>query len=154
MTVAVEGLGPLEWVDDFAWYRSGPVVVPVLGGRSCRFLLEGYDEDPAPAEFHAAVRTFLAADASVLRAASDIVFAYYLDIVDGVPPQYAPPVVAGPAVVWEHVTIGDQVEVARHGRHGPVTVSVECECSWEPEHGLELRFAGGAAVTWAGQYGH
>jgi len=47
------------------------------------------------------------------------------------------------------------VSVQRDGPGEPVYVSVECECSWEPEHGLQLVFRGGARVTKVGPYdGH
>jgi hypothetical protein len=41
------------------------------------------------------------------------------------------------------------------GRDQRVYVSVECECDWEPEHGLQIVFRDGATVTKVGPYdGH
>ncbi|WP_420847686.1 DUF6985 domain-containing protein [Natronosporangium hydrolyticum] len=41
------------------------------------------------------------------------------------------------------------------GRDQRVYVSIECECAWEPEHGLQIVFRDGAAVTKVGPYdGH
>lgn len=38
---------------------------------------------------------------------------------------------------------------------GPVTASAECECSWEPEHGLQLVFRGGRTISKVGPFdGH
>jgi hypothetical protein len=49
--------------------------------------------------------------------------------------------IAGPDDVLDHVTVGP----GGHGAAGAVRrcrvyVSVECECDWEPEHGLQIVF--------------
>lgn len=60
-----------------------------------------------------------------------------------------------PDVVFEHVTFGGEATVVRHGRDGRVYVSLECECDWEPEHGLQIVFRDGRAVTKVGPHnGH
>ena len=61
-----------------------------------------------------------------------------------------------PGELWRHVEIGDQPVVARraHGDKG-VYISLECNCDWEPEHGLQLVFKDGRAVCKVGPFdGH
>jgi hypothetical protein len=54
--------------------------------------------------------------------------------------------------VWNHLTVGPEAIVQRDDR---VYVSVECECDWEPEHGLQIVFRDGRTVTKVGPYnGH
>jgi hypothetical protein len=48
MTMEISGLGPVTRDDEFGWYQSQPIAVPVLGGQMCRIIVEGYDDDPDP----------------------------------------------------------------------------------------------------------
>jgi hypothetical protein len=61
--------------------------------------------------------------------------------------------IAGPEEVFDHVRFGE-ITVERDGPEGdgPVFVSVECECAWEPEHGLQIVFREGRSVTKVGPY--
>lgn len=155
MTVEVPGLGPVAWEDEYDWHVSEPVTVAALDDVTARIFLEGYDDDPAPDEVHAALRTFLTMDAAALHAAAVPVFEYYRETVELVgfdDPDEPMPVIADPDRVWEHVRIGDEVTVGRSPRDGRVYVSVECECAWEAEHGLQIVFRDGATVTKVGPY--
>lgn len=136
------------------WYSSAPVPVAVLGGGEFRFLAVGYDEDAHPAEFFRAVATFLALDVPAMHAATGAVFAYYRDVAEMCAAGGYPCVaVARPEDVWRHVRPGPEPTVQRAG--GRVYVSVEAECDWEPEHGLQIVFRDGAVVTKVGPYdGH
>ena len=136
------------------WYSSVPVPVAVLGGGQFRFVAAGYDDDAHPADFFRAVATFLALDASALHAATGAVFAYYRDVAEMCAAGGYPCVeITRPGDVWLHVRPGPEPTVERAGDR--VYVSVECECAWEPEHGLQVVFADGAVVTKVGPYdGH
>ncbi|WP_229076270.1 hypothetical protein [Actinoplanes sp. DH11] len=150
----IPGLGTVVEDADLGWHMSEPVPVPVLGGAACRFALEGYDDDPAPEDFHAAIRAFRALDRAALDAAAPSIYAYYRDVLDdgGDDPVH----IDGPDRVLDHVQLGDEPHVSRDeygDKH--VYVSVECECDWEPEHGLQIVFRDGAEVTKVGPYdGH
>jgi hypothetical protein len=82
--VEIPGLGPVVLDAEFGWYRSSPTPIAVLGGAPCRIVVEGYDDDPAPEDFHAAIRTFLALDPSVLAASAASIYACYRDVMDDV----------------------------------------------------------------------
>ena len=143
--------------DEFEWLVSRPVPVHAFGDAALPFVVEGYEDDPAPDDFHVAIRTFLALDRAVLAAAGPAVFEYYRSIAkECADHQEDFPRIAGPEHVWDHVSLDrHDVQVMRDSEDGLVYVSVECECSWEPEHGLQLVFRGGARVTKAGPYdGH
>lgn len=141
--------------DELGWYLSGEIVVPVLDGTVCMFAVEGYDDDPAPEDFHAAIRTFRALDRSALEAAVPYIWAYYRDIsTDGADEWTVE--IESPADVLEHVRFVELVTVSRDPwGEGHVHISVECECDWEEEHGLQLVFRDGAEVTKVGPFdGH
>ncbi|MFC8721210.1 DUF6985 domain-containing protein [Kitasatospora sp. NPDC057198] len=153
----IPGLGPVTADADSGEHVSPPLPVPVLGGARCRFVVLGYGDDHAEADFETAVRTFLELDESALRAASAPVFQYYLDVRAALGDDAVPVTVTDPDDVWSHVRPGDEVTVQREDAHGDrqVYVSVECECAWEPEHGLQLVFRRGESVTKAGSFdGH
>ena len=155
----IPGLGQVVEDTELRWYRSGPVVVPVLGGALCHIVVDGYDEDHRKDDFHEAIRTFLALDPSALTVASPSIFAYYRDVMDDVMAEgdmdwYVE--IEGPHDVLNHVQLGNQPTVSRDA-HGDrrVYVSLECECDWEIEHGLQIVFRDGRAVTKVGPYdGH
>ncbi|WP_245908495.1 DUF6985 domain-containing protein [Pseudosporangium ferrugineum] len=154
--VQIPGLGMVVEDGDLGWYYSAPIPVAVLGGTACRFVLDGYDNDPVPEDFHAAIRTFRALDRSALGAATSSIFAYYRDVMDearadGGDQWYVE--VDSPHEVLDHVRLGNEPTVSRDpygDRH--VYISVECECDWEPEHGLQIVFRDGATVTKVGPY--
>ena len=133
------------------WYSSEPVPVAVLGGGEVRFLAPGYEDDEHPADFFRAVATFLALAERALHAATDAVFTYYTDVAEMCAAGGYPCVaIDRPGDVWRHVRPGPEPTVERYG--GRVYVSVEAECDWEPEHGLQIVFSDGAAVTKVGPY--
>lgn len=155
----IPGLGPVVADADLGWYRSDPIPVPVLNGASCRFVVDGYDGDPSPEDFHAAIRAFLALDRSALTGAAPSIFDYYRDVMADVvaagdDDRYV--AIEGSDQVLDHVRFGVEPTVVRDAygdRH--VYISLECECDWEPEHGLQIVFRDGAVVTKVGPYdGH
>jgi hypothetical protein len=120
-------------------------------------LVDGYDEDLVKDEFHAVINTFLALDESALRAAAPWVFDYYQHVVAGLNIDDDWYVwISGPHEVWNHVRVGHEVMVRRNpSGDRRVYVSVECECDWEPEHGLQVVFREGRTVNKVGPYdGH
>jgi hypothetical protein len=153
--VDITGLGPMTRMDELGWYRSEALPIPALGGAMCQIVLDGYDDDPDSDEVHAAIHTFLSMDDSALRAAAPAIFEYYRYITEAVIDDddmdwYVE--VTDPDDVWNHIEVGPYAIVRRDGR---VYVSVECECDWEPEHGLQIVFRDGRTVTKVGPYnGH
>ncbi|WP_410646331.1 DUF6985 domain-containing protein [Amycolatopsis sp. cmx-4-54] len=155
----IPGLGQVALDTEFGWYRSQPLAVPVLGGALCSIVLEGYDDDQRPGDFHEAIHTFLTLNPSVLVAATPAIFAYYRDVMNELVAAGDEAVVVevdGPHSVLDHVRLGDEPIVSRDvygDRH--VYVSLECECDWEPEHGLQIVLRDGRSVTKVGPYdGH
>jgi hypothetical protein len=155
----IPGLGTVAKDAALGWYRSAPISVRILGDIACRFVVDGYDDDPAQEDFHAAIRAFLALDRAAVEAAAPAIYAYYRDVMDDVLAAGDDGwcvEIGGPHDVLDYVRPGDEPMVKRDRRGDRrVYVSVECECAWEPEHGLQLVFRDGATVTKVGPYdGH
>ncbi|MGW6444376.1 DUF6985 domain-containing protein [Lentzea sp. NPDC055074] len=150
----IPGLGPVT-EDDYEGLASAPIPIPALGGIPLKFHVEGYPEDQAPQDFHAAIQTFLALDHRALEAAAPAVFDYYQHMYEVFGEGLDDfPRITSPAHVWNHVTF-DRHDVLVQRDNGSVYISLEAECEWEVEHGLQVVFRDGARVTKVGPYdGH
>lgn len=148
----IPGLGNVTLDPELYGYASDPVPIPVLGGTSCRIIIEGYDDDPDREEIHTAIRNFLSASPQVLRDAEPHLFQYYSDYREYVHGLE----IASPGGVWAHVHFGNEAVVSRRAYGDQrVYVSVEGECDWEEEHGLQVVFEEGARVSKVGPFdGH
>jgi hypothetical protein len=131
--------------------------VPVLGGKACWIVVSGYDDDPRKDEFHTAIANFLRIPPSVLKEAESYVFRYYQNCNSNWEPddnEYVS--IESPSDVWSHIQLGSEPNVRRraYGDKG-IYVSLECNCDWEPEHGLQIVFKNGLRVNKVGSYdGH
>lgn len=150
----IPGLGNVTADDEYGWLYSEPIEVAALGGETCDIVLEGYEEDANKEDFHAAIQAFLAAGPEMLKAAERHVFRYYQDMIQSWDPQHeAYVVINAPADVWKHVQLGNEPMFSRnHAGDKGVYVSLECNCDWEPEHGLQLVFRNGATICKVGPY--
>jgi len=134
---------------------SAPVELPILGGNKCRFLLEGYIEDSAKPEIDGAIASFLSASFETLNAAAPHIYQYYQDIRTICTPDDDFPLIHSSSDVWAHVQFGKEAYVSRRTKDGAVYISLECNCDWEPEHGLQIVFKDGHVVNKIGPYdGH
>ncbi len=134
-----------------------PIRVPMLGRDKRTIVLQGYEDDPKKGEFHAAIKNFLAGDRTVLERASKHVYRYYLDVKEGVDDdEEGFPRIKTAATVWKRVQLGAEPSVRRrHYGDKKIYVSLECNCDWEPEHGLQLVLKNGRSITKVGPYdGH
>ena len=65
-------------------------------------------------------------------------------------------IIATPSDLWKHIRLGASPVVSRrpYGDKS-VYVSLECECVWEEEHGLQIVFKNGLKVNKVGPFdGH
>ena len=153
----IPGLGSLIKDDQWAGYVSGPVSLPILGGIACRIILTGYDGDPRPDDFRTAVANLLRCPPSVLLDASQHIAHYCEDINsqrEAGDPELVP--FGTPEDLWRHVQLGTEIYFSRNDYlDQDIYASIECECDWEPEHGLQIVLHQGLKVTKVGPYdGH
>jgi hypothetical protein len=153
----MSGVGPLTLDEDLGWYYSPSVPASALGGVVGQIVVaEDYPADNDKDAVDRAVAAFLTSG-NALPAASTVVHAYYRDTVRLFREQgwdLDLPEIAEPASVWDHVSIGHEFHVERDAER-QVYVSVECECAWEREHGLQLVLLGGNTITKVGPFdGH
>ncbi|HPF41797.1 MAG TPA: hypothetical protein P5081_22730 [Phycisphaerae bacterium] len=129
---------------------SAYVSVPCFGGGQCRFILSGFLDDSAQDDFVVAIHNLLALDIDALRDAEPHVRAYRDDIGNLARANRIPRIKPNESI-WNHVTFGQEAWVERRSRLDKcVYVSIECGCSWEPEHGLQIVFRNGDAISKVG----
>jgi hypothetical protein len=151
----IPGLGTVTKDDRFGWYYSEPISVRVLGGKMCRIIVEGYEEDDDKQDYHTAITNFLSIDPSVLKEAEPHIFLYYEDIKKLADDEDVV-TIESPSGTWRHVTLGSEPMVTRraYGDKG-IYISLEGSCDWEQEHGLQIVFKNGLKVNKVGPYdGH
>jgi hypothetical protein len=139
----------------FESYWSNPLIVPMLG-RACRFALELYDEDPAKEDFLVAVKNFLSADRTVLQAAESHIYNYYKDcgsFWETGDEDF--PKIMSQKDIWKYAQLGGESIVSRRRKDNTIYISLECNCDWEQEHGLQIVFKNGLKVNKVGPFdGH
>ncbi len=149
-------LGKMTTNESLGWLISEPVAIPALGGTMCEIALEGYADDPAQEDFHVAVRNFLSITADVLKAAEGDLYRYYQDCNaywSEDDEEYL--AIATPEDIWKHVRFGFEAVVSRRSKDNIIYISLENNCDWEPEHGLQFVFKNGLRINKLGPYdGH
>lgn len=148
MTVTIPGLGTVT-NEESDWLVSEPVEVQPLGTR-CRFIIDGFTAS-YESSLAASVESFRdLTQADLKRQAGPHVWAYYRDFAThyGTDPGF--PSIPDASSVWDFVTFGNgEIWVQRDEEHW--YISIENECAWEPEHGLNLVFREGRQLVKVGQ---
>ncbi|MFK8029060.1 MAG: hypothetical protein AB8G18_02380 [Gammaproteobacteria bacterium] len=153
----ISGIGELAKDEDFDLHYSDEVDINVLGGSKCRIVLEGYDDDDNPDDFRAAIANFLSIEQSVLQEAEHYIYLYYEDCMrncDAEDEEFLQ--VSSAEDIWQYIRFGDEARFKRRAYgDNEIYVSLQCGCDWEYEHGLQIVFRNGLAVSKVGPFdGH
>jgi hypothetical protein len=140
------------------WVQSNLVRIHSLGGHHFRFVFEATTADHE-VKVASALQNVLRADLNLLANAEGHVFRYFQDTMRLLAEDAPALTVATAAEVWRYVEFGDSIHVHQEpgNRFVPagVYLSIECNCAWEEEHGLQLVFRDGLEVVKVGSYdGH
>lgn len=130
-------LGQLTWHAELAWWQSQPIAISLFDGATASIVLDAEGEDPfAPFadDVLAAARVFLALRESDRAEIEPHVWQEYTDIRDVIGEDC--PEIAR-ADIWKNVDLNG-VHIERRIKDDLVYVSIECNCEWEPEHGMQL----------------
>jgi hypothetical protein len=151
-------LGDITQDDGLEALATRELPVPIFGS-SCRFVFDDLEHDPRPEEVLAAAKNLLQAGPDVLASAAPHVMQYCNELLALLEEDERPMApLEKPAEVWPHVSFGDVLAVHRRqdgDSEDGVYVSMERNCDWEVEHGLQLVFRDGRRITKVGMYdGH
>ena len=158
--VNVPPIGPIAPHPDVdEWFISEPHQIKCLLGHVVQFVFDGYIDDYRKADYHRALQNLINLDSSVLAAVEPHVTQYCNEILDLYDHQDRPHVsIQQPSDVWKYVQFGTEMHVSRRAEgddEDGIYFSLECNCDWEPEHGLVLVLRDGLEFTKVGPYdGH
>lgn len=152
-TIRSQTLGPLERGDFDDWWKGASRPIPFLDGAVLEITYVAGDDDVAhgvPDDVDAAMAAFLALGNTDRLAISRLVHANcteFLDAVEYDEEDAALWAIETPDQIWSFVH-PDEIFIERRGRRDrDVYVSVQCNCDWEREHGLQLVFRRGRQLT-------
>ena len=133
---------------------SKPLAVGMLDNTECTFEFPWYFQEPAPEEIDTAVENFLSADKSVLMQSQDYIWNYYSDCYrDCITRDDQPLLLQSRDQVWDHIQFGNRIKVRRKG--DAIYLSMECECDWNIDDGLQIVFKRGEVISRISAYdGH
>ena len=153
----IAALGDLTRLDDQEdTLISRPLAIPLLFGARLPIEIEGYEIDPKPQDFVAAVTSLLACDDSVLEAAADALYAYSQDCAKLWAGDPGLAKVARREDAWRRVRFtGHPLVKRRVAGDRQIYVSIPAACDWAPRQGLQVVLKQGRRVTKLGPYdGH
>lgn len=125
------------------WLVSSEVEIPCLPGIRLPFVLERFEDDPAPAEFIAAIGKFLGLSVEDRNEATQCVFKNYSEFVDAVGEEDVNVDIGIPSDVWKHIQPSAVYVLRRYSGDKKVYVRITAECDWEQEHGLQIVYREG-----------
>jgi hypothetical protein len=137
--------------NDLAEWETEPVSLPLFGGRALPIRIpDDGNTGPLDEAVTNAVRRFVSLQAETLyeRAVLDVLLANFEENREFFSPSAKQP--ADARELWKLVTPID-VSIML-SRESTPSVVVECECEWEPEHGLQLVFNAGGQLRRISQY--
>ncbi len=145
--MVIPGIGIFKKDERFGELLSEPFILSILNNVESQVILEEYEQDENKEDFHIVISNFISAPFTVLEEAQNNIYKYYLDMkelwhregVELVPIQ-------SPNEIWAHIEFGSPVVTRRASGVAEVYVSIECSCSWEQEHGLQIVLKSGNKV--------
>jgi hypothetical protein len=155
--VNIPPIGDVEpHADVREWLISPPHPIRCLLGHVVQFVFEGYLDDPCKSDYHRAIQNLLELDSFALTAVAPYVAQYCNEISDLCGDDELPQIsIERPSDVWHYVQFGTELQVSRRAEgddEDGIYFSLECNCDWEPEHGLVLVVRDGRAFTRVGPY--
>ena len=146
-----KSLGALVHDPEDDAYRSKPVEIPALGNSLCTFVFYELDEETTefPEKFDKAIENFLALPPDWFQCASQYLREYYRDTVDQIGVENAT-LIPEDADIFDHVELGSEVLISWDFDEKDVFVSIESECDWEIEHGLQITIRHGNQLARVG----
>jgi hypothetical protein len=136
---------------------NGIIILGLTPDPRC-FIFEDYEDDGQKDDYHIAIANFLSSASEALKKSQGDIFKYYetmSDIYEEDDYDDYPKIESAEAI-WDYVHIGKEIYVSRRARKdNKIYLSIESECDWEPEHGLQIVFKEGLFVNKVGPYdGH
>ncbi len=113
----------------------------------CEFIIEGYQQDDQKSDFHNAICNFINLTDDDLKNTEPYIHQYYKDYFNLNHEREKVVQIQHPKEIWDFITPGFEIYISRR-YHGDkkIYISIECNCEWESDHGLQLVFRDGNQI--------
>jgi hypothetical protein len=134
------------------WLISPQTPIPYFGGIEMSFICDNYVKDNLTESraVESVVEGFLDLDESIREAESGRILENYSSVVDfwkDTPYPVKELDLSTPSEIWTYVD-PREIHIQRNTPgDDALYILIECECEWEPEHGLQLVFKQGRQLT-------
>jgi hypothetical protein len=151
-TITSAVIGPLRQSEDFDdWWSSEGVPIPFFNNLPMPVTFIGFGPEEAPkfiTEADEALKHFLKLAIPDRIRLSGIVYRNCLESLDGLDAHEQEKFRRiEEHDIWKQVFPKEVYLMRRPYKQHDMYVQVSCECSWEPEHGLQLVFRQGKKLT-------
>ncbi|MBO6517249.1 MAG: hypothetical protein JJ975_11925 [Bacteroidia bacterium] len=151
-TIHSKILGELTQDNQFGdWWYSKPIEILWLG---CKLKAVFIDFEPDHdksfiVEADSALDHFLNLEADYKSQTNGLIYDHFREFSSMVGAGYVPDELKGidKSEIWNFISPTQLLVSRRHRREQAVFINVTCECKWEEEHGLQLVFKKGKALT-------
>lgn len=153
-------IGILSQNDRFEdWWQSEPIIIPLVYEKLCVIFM-GFEPDLDEKfikEADKAMESFLQLDTEYKNQITNYVYNHFLKFKSLVGLEDIPIEMneIQESEIWNYITPSEILITRRPYNEPDIFINMTCECLWEQEHGLQLVFKKGKALTRvSGQDGH
>lgn len=150
----IDGIGDFELNMAYGWHYGPSFNIPAFSNHAFKFVIDDYENDDKD-KYSAAMKAIIKIDTETISQSNKHIFSYYRDTRDSIGEDEGFPIIQSQKDVWEFIHFGDEMYFCKRDYDKKIYVSIECNCDWEQEHGLQIVIKEGKIVTKIGQYdGH
>lgn len=144
----IERIGIFKAHEDIdEWLISEPLMIKPLPDKPYRFVIDYYD-DAILNILTGAMESFKNMEPETFKISTPFIYQFYKDSERLLTKQEIQSLgIVSPKDVWGHIKPNEEIHVAIEDRSCPFAfISIEFECEWEIEHGLQMVFREGITL--------
>lgn len=154
--ISVEKVGNFIFDPDTDWYYGPKFEIILPNQKAVQVNLVTYEDVLArESEIYQVLSRLSANCESIFKAAEIDIHEYYADIKTFYGREENFPQISSLSDIWNNISIGSDGMISLRPGDDCLYISLECECSWEQEHGLQIIIKDGVRIVKVGQFdGH
>lgn len=154
--IPVESVGNFIFDPNTDWYYGPKYSIHLPNKKAVQVNLVSNEEDLTRESEICQVLSRLATDCeAIFKASEKDIYEYYLDMKGLYGDEVDYPQILNLCDIWDNVVIGADAMISFRAGDNCMYISLECECSWEEEHGLQIVIKDGVKIVKVGPFdGH
>ena len=135
------------------WWKSSDIAIPFFDSNMLTVTFTDFDPEDDKTfieEADLALTNFLSHKNEDRKAISELAYNNCMEFLDNVEldeADYALRKITDKNEIWNFINPTELFITRRHRRDNDIYLSIDCECDWEQEHGLQLVFRQGKKLT-------